>query len=74
MSALCQSLRHVLSVPYLVERGCSRGLKCSDWSANLHFLVVRREEVVQYLPSNTIDDIESNVEKIAMWIKACKQR
>ena len=23
---------------------------------------------------NTIDDIESNVEKIAMWIKACKQR
>ena len=33
-----------------------------------------REEVVQYLPSNTIDDIESNVEKIVMWVKACKHR
>jgi len=33
-----------------------------------------REEIVQYLPSNTIEDIESNVEKIVAWVEQCKQR
>ena len=32
-----------------------------------------REEVVQYLPSNTIEDIESNVEKIVTWVQQCKR-
>lgn len=36
--------------------------------------VMCREEVVQYLPSNTIEDIESNVEKIVAWVQQCKQR
>ena len=34
----------------------------------------RREDIVQYLPSNTIEDIESNVDKIVAWVRSCTQR
>ncbi|KAK9828514.1 hypothetical protein WJX72_000496 [[Myrmecia] bisecta] len=30
-----------------------------------------RAEIVQILPSNTVEDMESNVERIAQWVKQC---
>jgi DNA-binding MarR family transcriptional regulator len=39
-----------------------------------HFLLACREEIVQVLPSNTIDDIEGNVEQIVAWIRQAVQR
>ena len=33
------------------------------------FVAVRREDVVQVLPSNTVEELEDNVEKTVVWLK-----
>lgn len=30
--------------------------------------IYRRKEVVQVLPSNTVEDMDSNVERIVQWV------
>lgn len=36
-------------------------------------LIAFREEIVRVLSSNTVDDMEQNVEKIHNWILSCTQ-
>lgn len=42
----------------------------APWNQLLHPLLcwLHREEIVQVLPSNTVEDMESNIQKIAAWI------
>ena len=38
-------------------------------SLELNMHLIGREEVVQVLASNTVEDMDSNVERIVQWVK-----